>query len=401
LDASARTGGRGELGVDGAGADSPRRTRVLVLIKCLGYGGAERLLVDMIRQGDRTRFDYEVAYVLAAEDALVPELKDSGVTVHSLGARGNFDLGWTLRLRAILRRGEFDVIHSHLPQSATLGRLVAWTLPPRQRPGLVYTEHSMWNKMAVALKVLNRATIGLDDRLLVVSEAARRSLPRKLQGRARVLTHGIDLEQVRSFLAARLQLRHAVREELAIPEGMLLALTVANLRPEKGVDVLLRAARLTVDSGVPVRFAVVGRGPLHNHLVEQHAALELGDQLRFLGQRSDVLRLLAAADMFVLPSRHEGLPVALMEAMGMGVPLIVTAVGELRRVLVDHSDALVVPAERPHALAEAVAEMTTNPALRARLAAASLERGALFDVSMSTSTVESMYEELCRDQRAG
>ena len=80
-------------------------------------------------------------------------------------------------------------------------------------------------------------------------------------------------------------------------------MTVANLRPEKGYDVLLDAARAVVDRGVPVRFAAVGRGPLRDEMQARHAALGLGDHFVFLGQRDDVLELLAGADAFVLPSR--------------------------------------------------------------------------------------------------
>ncbi len=146
-------------------AKSPRRRRVLVLIKCMGHGGAERLVVSMMRHRDRQRFDYEVAYVLEDRNTLVPQLRESGVAVHSLGARGNQDLRWMWRLRALLAEGHFDIVHSHLPYAATFGRLVAWTLSPHS--ALVYTDHGMWDKMALAVKALNRATIGLDDRLLV------------------------------------------------------------------------------------------------------------------------------------------------------------------------------------------------------------------------------------------
>jgi glycosyltransferase involved in cell wall biosynthesis len=369
---------------------------VLVLIKCLGYGGAERLLVDMMSHRSSSQFDYEVAYILTAESTLVPQVQASGVLVHDLGAKGNTDLSWLRRLRALLADGRYDIVHFHLPYAATLGRLVAATLPRGRRPALVYTEHNMWDKMAVALRVLNRATIALDDRLLVVSEAARCSLPRTLRLRAQVVIHGIDLSGVSSATARRAEHRSAVREELAIPEGELLVLTVANLRREKGYDVLLRAARRVADREVPVRFAAVGRGPLADQLAEQHASLELGDRFRFLGQRTDVLRLLAAADIFVLPSRQEGLPVALMEAACMGVPVVVTAVGEHPRLLVDRTNAMVVPSEDPDALADAVAEVANNADLRARLAAGSLARGVLFDVSRCVRDVETVYRELCR-----
>ncbi len=127
---------------------------------------------------------------------------------------------------------------------------------------------------------------------------------------------------------------------------------------------------------------------------EQHTSLALDERFRFTGARSDVLRLLAAADFFVLPSRHEGLPVTLMEASAMGVPLVVPSVGEIPNLWSDGTDALIVPPERPDALADAITALAGDEELRERLAAGSLARGALFDVTRSVREVEAIYDEL-------
>jgi glycosyltransferase involved in cell wall biosynthesis len=371
------------------------RRRVLLFIKCLGFGGAEQLLVHMVRHRDHERFDYEVAYILQNENSLVPQLEEAGVTVHSLGAASNRDLGWALRLRALLRQRNFDVMHSHLPYSATLGRMVAAaSMMPSRRPALVYTEHSMWDKMAVALKVLNRASIGLDDRLLTVSHAAKQSLPPGLRRHATVVIHGIEMDQVRQARDERETTRRGVRQEFGLADDELMVLTVANLRVEKGLDVLLRAARIVTQRQLPVRFIVAGRGPLQAKLEVEHASLGLGDRFRFVGPRSDVLRLLGAADLFVLPSRHEGLPVTLMEAAAMGVPIVATTVGEIPNLWTDGLDALLVTREQPDALADAITMLVRDAELRHRLAAGSLARGGLFDVTRCVHEVEGIYDEL-------
>ncbi len=196
-----------------AGIADPR-PRVLLLIKGLGLGGAERLLVDVVAARDRERFDYEVAYVLAGQDALVPAMEATGVPVHDLGGSASADLRWTAALRRLLVRGHFDVLHSHLPYTAALGRLVALTLPRRSRPVLVYTEHSLWNKAAVVTKAFNRATVGVDRALIVVSVAARDALPLALRSRARVVVHGVDRTRFTPLLEQRTALRRAVRAEL-------------------------------------------------------------------------------------------------------------------------------------------------------------------------------------------
>ncbi len=372
------------------------RVRVLLVIKCLGYGGAERLLVDTVATSDRASFDCEVAYVLDAEDGLVPAIRDGGTTVHPLGAGGNADLRWMLRLRALLDEGSFDIVHFHLPYTAALGRLVVLTLPRARRPAVVYTEHSLWNKAAVVIRGLNRAGIGLDQSLIVVSEAAHQALPPALRDRARVVVHGLDVSRADALIARRSELQAEVRAELGVRPDQVLVMTVANLRPEKGYDVLLDTVRLLADRNLPVHVAAVGRGPLEDDLRRQQVALGLADRLQFLGQRDDVLRLLAGSDVFVLASRQEGLPVSLMEATSMGMPIVATAVGGVPQVIADEVDGLIVPPGAPVLLADALERLVTDPDLRRRLGQAAKEKSAMFDVAQASRVIEGIYRQLAR-----
>jgi glycosyltransferase involved in cell wall biosynthesis len=387
-------GRKGAATGDVRGTPPGGRIRVLLVIKVLGHGGAERLLVDMVARRDADAFDYEVAYVLAAEDGLAATVAADGTPVHALGAEGNWDLRWVARLRALLVDGRFDVVHFHLPYTASLGRLGVATLPRARRPAIVYTEHSAWDKMAVLVKALNRTTIGMDRSLIVVSEAAHQALPAALRGRARVIVHGIDLSRSHELRAERAAVRAAVREELGVPDDELLVLTVANLRPEKGYDVLLDAARTIGDRHLPVRFIAVGRGPLADELAARHRDLDLGERFRFLGERSDVIRLLVGCDVFVLPSRQEGLPVTLMEATSTGTAIVASAVGGVPQVITDGVDGLLVPPGDPGALADAVERVVTDPDLRRRLGEGAIRRSDMFDVGAASREVEGIYRGL-------
>jgi len=376
-----------------AGTGAEGRPRVLLLIKGLGLGGAERLLLDTVAHGDRERFHYEVAYALDAQGALAPALEGLGVPVHPLGASSSSDLRWTAALRRLLVRGRFDVLHAHLPYTAAFGRLVALSLG-RRRPVLVYTEHSLWNKAAVLTKALNRATVGLDAGLVVVSEAARDALPPALRPRAQVVVHGIDRARFTVTPEGRRRAGRELRAELGAADGDVLALTVANLRSEKGYDVLVEAARRVVASGAPVRFVWVGRGPLEPELVAAAAEERLAGRVHFLGPRLDTARLMAGSDVFVLPSHQEGLPVALMEAMCAGLPVVATTVGGVPGVVADEVEGLLVPPARPDLLADAVVRVAGDHALRDRLAAGSAARSKLFDVGESARAIEALYDRL-------
>lgn len=384
-----------------ASGGGARKARILVLIKCLDRGGAERLVADLVASGDKEAFDYEVAFVLERDDTLVPSIRAAGVPVHNLGARGNWDLSWLARYRELLRRGRFDIVHSHLPYAAALGRLVVLSLPRSERPKLVYTEHSLWHKTSAPVRTLNRLTIGLESSVLAVSDVARDALPAPVRERTTVVVHGIDLASWRSVEDEREEHRASVREELGVEEGEVLAFNVANLRQEKGVDVLMASARMLFDDGVPVRFASIGVGPLREQLDSEHDRMGLGDRFKFLGQRLDVLRLLAGSDLFVLSSHHEGLPVALMEASSVGLPIVATRVGGIPTVLEDGVDALLVEPGNPAALAQAIRVLVNDEGLRVKLGEATRAKSSRFDINAATATVEGLYRELLSDSPKG
>jgi L-malate glycosyltransferase len=367
---------------------------VLLAIKSLGFGGAEHLVANLVAASSSPSFEYEVAYVLEGEDALAPTIASGGTPVHSLGSTGNLDLRWMIHLRRLLLDRSYDIVHFHLPYTAALGRLVVATLPRRRRPMTVYTEHSLWNKVAVLVKLLNRATAGFDRALVAVSQAAYDSLPAALRPRAHVVVHGVDLSHSRALVSRQEEIRHEVRAELGVPPGDALVVAVANLRSEKGYDVLIEAAGLLVGRGVPVRFAAAGQGVQEAELRARHRQLTLGDRFHFLGHRDDALRLLAAADIFVLASHQEGLPVALMEAGSVGAAIAATAVGGVPQMVTDNVNGLVVPPGSPMLLADALERLIEDPELRARLGRQAMADSARYDIARASAEIEDIYRGL-------
>ena len=370
------------------------RIRVLLAIKTLGYGGAERLLTDVVAAGDRHSFHYEVAHVLDDPAPLAEIIRADGTPVHSLGSTGNLDLAWMTALRRRLVAGRFDIVHFHLPYSAALGRLVVGTLPRRSRPVTIYTEHSLWNKVAVLVKLLNRATVHRDRALVAVSQAAFDSLPPALRPRAEVVVHGVDLARSRARVARREPIRAALRAELGVPDGEVLVVTVANLRSEKGYDVLLDAAALTAARDLPVRFAAAGRGSEAAELADRHRRLGLRERFTFLGHRDDALDLMVAADVFVLASHQEGLPVVLMEAASVGTAIVATAVGGVPQVVADGVNGLVVPPGDPEALALALERVTTDAELRRRLGDRAMADSSRYDIARAAAEIEDIYRRV-------
>jgi len=375
---------------DPAAGGASRRVRVLWVTKGLEVGGIERLLCWTAGVRDQDRFDCEAAYVLSWASALDEELRATGVTVHRLGARHELDLAWALRLRRVLVSGDFDVVHFHSPYVAGVGRLVVRSLSPPRRPRVVSTEHNVWGDYRLATRTLNALTTRLDDAHVAVSEQVRRSMARSVRPGVDVVLHGVPLASLRGHRASR----DDVRAELGLADGDVVIATVANLRAQKGYPELLEAARRLLDRGLPVRFVAVGQGPMAGDLARRHASLGLGDRFRFLGYRDDAVHVLAGCDVFALASRHEGGPLAVIEALAMGLPVVATAVGVVPDVVTDGVEGLLVPPRRADLLAEALGRLVVDPARRSAMAAAALRRADDLEVERTVRRLEELYRDL-------
>jgi glycosyltransferase involved in cell wall biosynthesis len=366
------------------------RLRVLWLIKGLGPGGAEQLLLAIAGVRDPAVAEVEAAYLLPWKDALAPRLTETGIPVVCLGVTDERDQRWALRLRRLMAERRYDIVHVHSPYVAGVARLVARSFTAAKRPLVVTTEHNAWATFALPTRLLNAATSPLDNATLAVSQQVRDSMPGWLRRRTEVVVHGVDLAAVRGSAGARSEMRAA----LGLEPGEIVIGTVANYRAQKDYPTLLAAAADVIGRGLPARFIAVGQGPLRDEIHARHDALGLGDRFLLLGHRADAVSVLAACDVFCLASLWEGLPVALMEALALGLPVVATAVGGVREAVVDGREALLVAPGRPGELADALARVVADDTLRASLARAAWERGVSFDIAPAARRIEALYQEM-------
>lgn len=370
--------------------------RVLWVLKGLGPGGAERLLIAAANAHDQDRFEIECAYVLPWKDHLVAELEEAGVRTHCLSNR-RADWLWPAHLAQLVRTGNYDIVHVHSPLPGSVARLAAQSMVLGIRPGLVATEHNRWETHRLPTRIANRVTSRWDDASFAVTDEVRESMRGPAAWRAVTLRHGIDVERVATERAHR----EDVRLELGINEDEFLIGTVANFRPQKDYPNLLAAARLLADRDVPVRIVAVGQGPQESEIRTMHESLGLGGRVLLTSFRSDAVRVMAACDAFTLASRWEGLPVAVMEALALGLPLAITEVGGMAEEFTDGVDALLVSAGDARSLADAWAHLASDHDLRERLASASRRRAPDFGVRRTVTEIESVYERVARASTPG
>ena len=366
------------------------RHRVLVLIKGLGKGGAEQLLVSALPYLNYEKFSYEVAYLLPHKDALLREIENAGVRVHCLGG---IRMGrWIGDLRMLVKERRVDLLHAHLPYTGMGARLAFLR---SRHPQVVYTEHGPWRFYRRSTYLGNLGTFGRNDHVFAVSEDVRRSIRYPAAARfiqmppVETLYQGIDFSRLEQDVPTV-----TAREELGISSRAPVVGTVANFRTQKRYDVLLKAAKLVLREIPASRFVLVGQGPLEGAMRGLASQLDLGDAVIFTGFRRDAVNLMHAFDVFVLSSDWEGLPIALLEAMYTGKPAVVTATGGVLEAITHNRNGLVVPTDDPRALAREIIRLLSDAALRERVGANARERARAFDIRKTVARSEEVYESL-------
>jgi glycosyltransferase involved in cell wall biosynthesis len=352
--------------------------RILYLIDSLAAGGAERSLAAMAPAYADRDLRLTVGY-LHERPGVRAELEAAGATARSLEGRGGM-AGAVRRARGLLAATRPDLVHTTLFEADLVGRVAAGRLPvvtslvndaygatQAGAPGL-----ARW-KLGAA-RLLDAASARRVVRFHAISGhvaelmAARLRLPRE---RIEVVPRGRDPVALGARSAAR---RAAARAALGVEAGAPLLLAAARHEHQKGLDVLLAAFPAVAEAAPRARLAVAGRDG--NQTPRLRAAAERsghGGAIRFLGARGDVAELLCAADVFVVPSRWEGFGSVLLEAMALEAPIVASDLPAVREVVGDDA-ALLVPPDRPDALAAAVTAVLADPDGAARRAARARER---------------------------
>jgi glycosyltransferase involved in cell wall biosynthesis len=384
-----------EEGLPATRSGSPR-LRVLSLARDAGLtmGGAESLAYEFARRLDPARFESYLCTtrrpVRYRRERAVMErlaLEQAGIKVLGLDRSSSWSLLPWSRLYRLVRRERIDVVHAHMPRASVPGSVVARLAGV---PVVVSHEHGSWLDGKIARPFLDRHVVGrMSTVVLAVSEWDRRQL---------IEREGLRPELIRVFPnaippppagdAARL-------DALGAPPGTPVIGAVGRLFEEKGYDYLIRAVALLKQRGQPLHCLIAGIGPEEQRLRRLIGELGVAEEIRLIGHRDDVLDVVRALDVAVLPSRREGSPLALVEYMALGRPIVATAVGGVPELIEDGVHGLLVPARNPSALADAIERLLDDRVLAARLGQAAQERQrAEHDLDTLVTRLESLYVEL-------
>jgi glycosyltransferase involved in cell wall biosynthesis len=327
-------------------------------------GGAEEHILTLLRGMDRARFRLYLACPPAAAELLAADLP-ADVELVPLSLRHPKDVGAAMRLAETLRRRRIHILHSHLFYSSLFASPVGRACGV---PLIVETPHvrELWRRGRLKRSyVVDRLAARFVDRFIAVSQANARYLideKRLPAHKVVVIENGCDLRRFAPSGTAT-----TVRQELGLGARDRVLLVVGRLEPQKGHRVLLDALAAIRAEADAVCLVCVGEGGERPALEAQAARLGLSGAVRFVGFRSDVPRWLAAADVVVLPSFYEGLPLAAMEALAASRPVVATSVDGTPEVVVDGQTGLTVPPGDRVALAAAICRLLRDPLLARRL----------------------------------
>lgn len=343
-----------------------------------GFSGGEAQVFLLI-EGLRER-GYEGLLLCPPRSRSDEEARRKGIPVHPVKMANDLHFGAIVELRLALTRFRPDIVHLHTGRATWLGGLAArlLSIPAITTRRMDKPVRHGWRQ---------RVTYGpLVARVVAVSHAVQEELlaggvpPDKVS----LIHDAVDMQAFES-----LPDRKVARSSLGSGPDEIVLLVVASLTRRKGLDVLLQALAQARHRHLVLWIA--GDGPERGSLEAQAEHLGLSERVRFLGRREDVPDLLAACEIFVLPSRREGLGVAALEAMAARKPVVASRVGGLAEAVVEETTGLLVPPEDPGALARAVDRLAADPQLRIRMGEAGHAR--VSEGFLASQMVEA-YDEL-------
>jgi L-malate glycosyltransferase len=309
---------------------------VLHLIKSLGRGGAETLLVESLKLHN-PNFEFHYLYFLPWKDQLVESLRTNGGLVSCLPSKNSFFMLWRIpSIVRYIRRNRVDLIHCHLPWAGIVGRVVGLFVDVP----VIYTEHNTQLRYNRVTRIANRLTFRLQSLVVAVSHDVFESIKKHIGGRTKVqvILNGVNT----STFKRDLELGKSLREKFGIPPTGCVITTIAVFRSQKRLIQWLQIAAGILKVNKNCYFFLIGDGPLRQEIERTRLELDLEKRVIMPGLQTNVVPWLSATNVYMMSSVFEGLPIALLEAMSMECAVLTTDAGGIKEVVRHGQEGLLV-----------------------------------------------------------
>lgn len=362
--------------------------RVLHIIDSLHLGGAQEVVLNLATCGS-SRFRHEVA-TMHGHGIYWDRLRQAGVKVHSLSPHKLLPF-YLASVPWRLLADKPDILHCHLIPSNIIAKPLGALLGV---PVVINHDHTNDTLRADSrlLLALDRFSNRFASHIVAVSASCRdflitrESIP---TSDVTLVPNAIDLRRF-SPSAAR---RDQARVELGLPASARVVAGVGRLNPQKNFSLFLDIAAQLAPRFPDLHFLLAGDGPEEKMLREKAAALGISDRVTFSGYVADTRLVYLAADVLLMPSRYEGLPMTLLEAMAMGLPVVASQLDGIAEVIGDGREGFLVPSDDASLFVERTAALLQGAELSSRIAQnARAKIEASFSVERMTSAVEEIYD---------
>jgi glycosyltransferase involved in cell wall biosynthesis len=368
------------------------RINVLFVMIQMAMGGSERLVHNVVQRLDRSRYNPHIAWFFGEE--ISNEFRDLGVPLFHVPKIKRFDFSTMRRMSDIVRDHQIHVVNAHHFMSMVYS---FYGCKIRNRAKLIYTEHSQWevDKISWKWKQIGARLLSRVEGVVGVTEAVTDKLRShfRLNGTKIVtIQNGVDLEHFK-----RKDRREVMRRELGLQNHDKVIGTIANFKRIKNHRFLLEAFKKLTEDFDQAKLVLVGQGfeddqeNTEDELRQFVKDNRLTEKVLFLGYRSDVAAVLSAMDVFCLASWREGLPLSLIEAMSMGLPVVGTDVEGIRELIRDGTNGFLVPVDDVEALKQKLLFLLHDEVLRKTLGS---ESRSLIEPHYSLDHCVKLYEQL-------
>lgn len=352
---------------------SRRKIRVLQMIDEASVGGGQMHVLLLSKYLDKTEFDVTIA--TEPHGYLVDEANKNGIPILPITISNSFRLKTLVGMKRLLRQTDFDILHTHGGTAGFWGRAVA-TLnrSPRVR---IHTYHGLHylsdaHEGQKTFQLAERLALPFTTKVICVCKSdLQKGMAAKIvtEKKGVVIHNGIEIERF-----SHQRSRDKVRQTFHVRENEIVFGTVGRLHEQKAQDILLRAFKRVADQHPTVRLWIVGDGELRGTLERLAQELGIGEKVNWLGGRTDIPELLSAMDIFVLSSKWEGQPIALLEAMASAKPVIGTNVDGIPEIVENGKSGLLVEPGQVSPLAFAMEQLILHQQLRDEFATRGKDR---------------------------
>jgi glycosyltransferase involved in cell wall biosynthesis len=343
-----------------------RKISILHIITTLDVGGAEKHLLSLLANLDRARFQFTIVF-LKGRGELVPYFECNGIRVVSLNVKGVWDISALARIAFLVKKGAYDIVHTHLPRADFFGTLGARLGGSKVIICTKHNEDQYFRNPFLAS--LARFAARFDTKVVVISDAVGRfmtdviGIPREKISK---IYYGIEVKAFSS--------RGTLRREYDIPQEIPLAGVIGRFEEQKGHRFVIQAIKKIKETLPQAKFVFAGRGALEDELRSLANRAGVETNIIFAGFRDDISNVISDIDVLILPSLWEGFGLVLLEAMAASKPVIATGIGAIPEVVEDGITGILVTPRDVEMMVTAVTRLLVDSEMARRLGKAGRAR---------------------------